>query len=165
MGWWPEGPFRGKRGAAARAALVSSSPRLPLPAPRQGRVPSCAGDSSPCRRYPGTQLHQHRPGNQLAPVTPAGRRVAGPASGVPAALEAFLSSLPVQPHEGQPRDSPRAWAPCSGTALGWDADLRSCCMKTLHRATCSRRAATEQRGRDALPQGHRGPEPPWAVTL
>lgn len=37
-------------------------------------------------------------------------------------------------------------------------------MKTLRRATSSRRAATEQRGRDALPQGHRGPEPPWTVT-
>ena len=94
MGWRPEGPFWGKRGAAVRATLVSSSPRLPLPAPCLGRAPSCSGDSSPRRRYPGTQLHHHLPGNQLAPVTPAGRRVAGPAPGVPAALEAFLSSLP-----------------------------------------------------------------------
>lgn len=33
-------------------------------------------------------------------------------------------------------------------------------MKTLRRATSSRRAATEQRGRDAVPQGHRAQSHP-----
>ena len=72
MGWWQGKPGRGSGGLLSGPP---GSPCLQLPCPPSARP--CLGegtqlfwDSSPRRRCPGTQLRQHLPGKQLAPVAP-----------------------------------------------------------------------------------------------
>lgn len=76
MGWWQGKPVRGS-GELLSGPLGSPCLQLPLPPfarPCLGEGAQLFWDSAPCRRCPGTQLHQHLLGKQLAPAAPVQAR-------------------------------------------------------------------------------------------